>query len=144
MPHVRCDSGQIEQIILALVMNARISPVENAVLDHYEWTGNIREPENAIERAMVADREPELGEEDFALRLPVHATSPRPLEDIECTHILAVLEDCNGNQMLAAEALDINRVASQQAEEIWLEVEYCGSIVNRIQLLPLGTFPARP
>jgi transcriptional regulator of acetoin/glycerol metabolism len=144
LPHVRCDSGQIEQIILALVMNARISPVENAVLDHYEWTGNIREPENAIERAMVADREPELGEEDFALRLPVHATSPRPLEDIECTHILAVLEDCNGNQMLAAEALDINRVASQQAEEIWLEVEYCGSIVNRIQLLPLGTFPARP
>ena len=25
--------------------------------------------------------------------------------------------------------------------EIWLEVDYCGSIVNRIRLLPLGTFP---
>jgi hypothetical protein len=83
LPHVRCDSGQIEQIILALVMNARISPGAIAVLDHYEWTGYIREPENAIERAMVADREPELGEEDFALRLPVHATSPRTLEDID-------------------------------------------------------------
>ena len=88
----------------------RISPGAMAVLDHYEWPGNIRELENAIERAMVVGREPELGEEDFALRLPVHATSPRTLEDVERAHILAVLEDCNGNQTQAAEALDIDRV----------------------------------
>jgi two-component system, NtrC family, response regulator HydG len=88
----------------------RISPGAIAVLDHYEWPGNIRELENAIERAMVVGREPELGEEDFALRLPVHATSPRTLEDVERAHILAILEDCNGNQTQAAEALDIDRV----------------------------------
>jgi DNA-binding NtrC family response regulator len=88
----------------------RISPAAMALLDHYEWPGNIRELENAIERAMVVGREPELGEEDFALRLPVHATLPRTLEDIERAHILAVLEDCNGNQTQAAEVLDIDRV----------------------------------
>lgn len=88
----------------------RVSPAAMAMLDHYEWPGNIRELENAIERAMVVGREPELREEDFALRLPVHATPPRTLEDIERAHILAVLEDCNGNQTQAAEVLDIDRV----------------------------------
>jgi DNA-binding NtrC family response regulator len=89
---------------------ARISPAAMALLDHYEWPGNIRELENAIERAMVVGREPELGEGDFALRLPIRASSPRTLEDIERAHILAVLEDCNGNQTQAAEVLDIDRV----------------------------------
>ena len=37
-------------------------------------------------------------------------TRPRTLEDIERAHILAVLEDCKGNQTLAAEVLDIDRV----------------------------------
>jgi two-component system response regulator HydG len=88
----------------------RVSPAAMALLDHYEWPGNIRELENAIERAMVVGQEPELREEDFALRTQVRATSPRTLEDIERAHILAVLEDCKGNQTLAAEALDIDRV----------------------------------
>ena len=88
----------------------RISPAAMALLDHYEWPGNIRELENAIERAMVVGREPELNEEDFALRLPSHGVSPRTLEDIERAHILSVLENCNGNQTQAAEALDIDRV----------------------------------
>jgi DNA-binding NtrC family response regulator len=88
----------------------RISPAAMALLDHYEWPGNIRELENAIERAMVVGREPELNEEDFALRLPAHGASPRTLEDIERAHILSVLENCNGNQTQAAEILDIDRV----------------------------------
>lgn len=88
----------------------RISPAAMALLDHYEWPGNIRELENAIERAMVVGREPELNEEDFALRLPAHGVSPRTLEDIERAHILSVLENCNGNQTQAAEVLDIDRV----------------------------------
>lgn len=88
----------------------RVSPVAMAILDHYEWPGNIRELENAIERAMVIGQEPELREEDFALCLQAHGTSPRTLEDIERAHILTVLEDCKGNQTMAAEVLDIDRV----------------------------------
>jgi DNA-binding NtrC family response regulator len=97
----------------AASMNKRITRVSSAAmaaLGHYDWPGNIRELENAIERAMVVGQEPELREEDFALRLPVHTGSPRTLEDIERAHILAVLEDCSGNQTQAAEVLDIDRV----------------------------------
>ena len=88
----------------------RISPAAMALLDRYQWPGNVRELENAVERAMVVAQEPEIREEDFALRLPLAEHQPRTLEDIERAHILAVLEDCKGNQTLAAEVLDIDRV----------------------------------
>ena len=88
----------------------RVSPGAMALLDHYQWPGNIRELENAIERAMVVAQEPEIREEDFALRLPVAEHTPRTLEEIERAHILAVLEDCKGNQTLASEVLNIDRV----------------------------------
>jgi two-component system, NtrC family, response regulator HydG len=88
----------------------RVSPAAMALLDRYQWPGNIRELENAIERAMVVAQEPELRESDFALRLPVTGGSSRTLEDMEKVHILAVLDECRGNQTLAAEMLDIDRV----------------------------------
>jgi two-component system response regulator HydG len=88
----------------------RVSPRAMALLDHYRWPGNIRELENAIERAMVVAQEPEIREEDFVLRLPVAEHTPRTLEEIERAHILAVLEDCKGNQTLASEVLGIDRV----------------------------------
>ena len=88
----------------------RVAPAAMALLDRYTWPGNVRELENAIERAMVVAQEPEIREEDFALRLPVAENSPRTLEDVERDHILAVLRDCKDNQTLAAEVLDIDRV----------------------------------
>jgi two-component system response regulator HydG len=88
----------------------RVAPAAMALLDRYLWPGNVRELENAIERAMVVAQEPEIREEDFALRLPVAEQSARKLEDIEKAHILAVLQECRGNQTLAAEVLDIDRV----------------------------------
>jgi DNA-binding NtrC family response regulator len=88
----------------------RVSPAALALLDRYLWPGNIRELENAIERAMVVAQEPELREQDFALRMPVADHNSRTLEDMEKSHILAVLEDCHGNQTVAAEVLDIDRV----------------------------------
>jgi len=88
----------------------RVSPAAMALLDRYQWPGNVRELENAIERAMVVAQEPEIREEDFALRLPISEPAARKLEDIEKAHILAVLQECKGNQTLAAEVLDIDRV----------------------------------
>jgi len=88
----------------------RISPAAMDLLDRYYWPGNVRELENAIERAMVVAQEPELQEQDFSLKLsgPEHAV--RSLEDVERAHILSVIDECNGNQTLAAEVLDIDRV----------------------------------
>ncbi|HET6933083.1 MAG TPA: sigma-54 dependent transcriptional regulator, partial [Candidatus Acidoferrum sp.] len=119
LPPLRDRKGEIPILVdhfvrkFAASMNkkiVRVSPAAMALLDRYQWPGNIRELENAIERAMVVGQEPELREQDFALRMPVPEHTPRTLEDMEKIHILSVLEECKGNQTVAAEVLDIDRV----------------------------------
>jgi len=119
LPALRERKGDIPILVEHFVrkfsasMNKRITrvrPEAMRLLDQYQWPGNVRELENAIERAMVVAQEPEIREEDFALRLPVAEPAVRTLEDIERAHILAVLQECKGNQTLAAEILDIDRV----------------------------------
>ena len=88
----------------------RVSPEAMAQLVRCPWPGNVRELENAVERAMVVAHEPELRPEDFSLKLPGSEHAARTLEDAEREHILEVLEECRGNQTLAAEVLDIDRV----------------------------------
>jgi two-component system response regulator HydG len=90
----------------------RVSPAAMYQLQAYAWPGNVRELENAVERAMVVAQEPELREQDFVIKGRGAATpnEARTLDDIEKTHILRVLEECNGNQTRAAEVLDIDRV----------------------------------
>jgi transcriptional regulator with GAF, ATPase, and Fis domain len=119
LPPLRERKGEIPILVdhfvrkFAASMNkkiTRVSPSALALLDRYQWPGNIRELENAIERAMVVAQEPELREQDFALRMPVQEHAARTLEDVEKAHILEVLEECKGNQTVAAEVLDIDRV----------------------------------
>ena len=119
LPPLRDRKGEIPILVdhfvrkFAASMNkkiTRVSPAAMALLDRYQWPGNIRELENAVERAMVVAQEPEIREQDFALRMPVTEHTPRTLEDIEKVHILSVLEECKVNQTLAAEVLDIDRV----------------------------------
>jgi DNA-binding NtrC family response regulator len=90
----------------------RVSPQAMALLQSYDWPGNIRELENAIERAMVVAQPPEIGPEDFAIKVAsAPATSPAmTLDEVEKAHILRVLEECNFNQTRAAETLKIDRV----------------------------------
>ena len=118
LPALRDRKGDIPVLVEHFIrkfsasMNKRItrvSPTAMALLDRYQWPGNVRELENAIERAMVVAQEPEIREEDFVLRLPVTEHAPRTLEDVERDHILSVLQECKGNQTLAAEVLDIDR-----------------------------------
>jgi two-component system, NtrC family, response regulator HydG len=98
----------------SLAMNKRIARVSHAAMNQLQqqpWQGNIRELENAVERAMVVGHEPELQEQDFIFKTPGIATaSGKKLEDIERAHILRVLEECGGNQSHAAEMLNIDRV----------------------------------
>ena len=92
----------------------RVSPAAMNELQQYSWPGNIRELENAVERAMVVAQEPELREADFVLRSKNGAApgtgDVRSLEDAERAHILRVLEECGDNQTRAAEILEIDRV----------------------------------
>ena len=93
----------------------RVSPSAMNLLQQQPWAGNVRELENAVERAMVVAQEPEIREQDFVFKsaMPAAAANgngPRSLEEIEKSHILRVLEQCNWNQTHAAEVLEIDRV----------------------------------
>jgi two-component system, NtrC family, response regulator HydG len=100
----------------SLAMNKRITRVAPAAMNHLQeqpWLGNVRELENAVERAMVVGQEPELRESDFIFKLQSASASGgsgKKLEEMERAHILRVLEECGGNQSHAAEILDIDRV----------------------------------
>ena len=98
----------------SLAMNKRINRVSPAAMEQLQqqpWLGNVRELENAVERAMVVGQEPELREQDFILKQnSVPNGHGKSLEDVERAHILRVLADCGGNQSHAADILDIDRV----------------------------------
>jgi DNA-binding NtrC family response regulator len=72
--------------------------------------GNVRELENAVERAMVVAQEPELREQDFIFKALQNATTSKSLDEVERAHILRILEECGNNQSRAAEMLGIDRV----------------------------------
>ena len=98
----------------SLAMNktiSRVSPGAMNQLQQQSWLGNVRELENAVERAMVVAQVPELREQDFILKTQSAVNpSDRTLEEMERAHILRVLEECGGNQSRAADVLDIDRV----------------------------------
>ena len=91
---------------------SRVSPAAMNLLQQYAWPGNIRELENAVERAMVVAQESDLREQDFTLksRTGTIIGGPRSLDDVEKEHILRVLDESSGNQTRAAEVLGIDRV----------------------------------
>jgi len=87
-----------------------------AMLMELPWLGNVRELENAVERAIVTARGEVLGEADFAFlradgpsasALPVPGNLP--LTEVERRAIVATLERTGGNIKAAAEILGIDR-----------------------------------
>jgi len=89
----------------AAAMNRKvngISPAAMNAVQQYDWPGNIRELENAVERALVVAREPELSVDDFVMRNAtpqgIAATAGQTLEAVEKSYILQVLEQCAYNQ----------------------------------------------
>ena len=88
----------------------RVSPAAMNQLQQQPWVGNVRELENAVERAMVVGEEPELHEGDFIFKPQSVSNGSKTLEDMERAHILRVVQECGGNQSHAAEILDIDRV----------------------------------
>ena len=93
-----------------------LSPAAAALLEHYQWPGNVREMRNAIERAMLlADRD-RLEPQDFTtltrtvsptqFKLPPEGVN---IEDVERQLLVQALERAKGNQTQAAQLLGINR-----------------------------------
>jgi two-component system, NtrC family, response regulator HydG len=95
---------------------AGISDAATRALMAYDWPGNVRQLENAIERAIVSSRGGELSEADFEfLARPSHADADElslgsmTLEEIERRAIAATLRKTQGNVKEAAAALGIDR-----------------------------------
>ena len=89
----------------------RVSPGAMNLLQQQTWAGNVRELENAVERAMVVAQEPEIRESDFVFKATlVPNGGPKSLDEIERAHILRTLESVGWNQTRAAEILSIDRV----------------------------------
>lgn len=94
--------------------NKPIDNISREAMDEmmiYDWPGNIRELENAIERAVVVGRQREILPEN----LPIFCHEPAPaikahsLKNVEKTHIERVLTENQWNIARSAKILGIDR-----------------------------------
>ena len=101
----------------SMVMNKKIKKISKEAMDflmNYDWRGNVRELENAIERAMV------VGKSDSILvgDLPFHGSNniyeadddDKSLSSMEKKYIKRILNETSWNISKAAQILGIDRV----------------------------------
>ena len=102
--------------------NLKIANATMAVLTAYEWKGNVRELETAIEHAALRARGTEIQTEDLPAKLQeidVRKVSKNlfhnlfedlpSLDEIEKRYLQHVLEATHGNRTRAAEIMEIDR-----------------------------------
>lgn len=89
-----------------------ISPDALQILTNYHWPGNIRELENAIQRAVIMS-DGTIGVKDLPEHLKFQIDFPdsefRTLQEMEKEYIQRVLNHTQGNKSKAAEILQIDR-----------------------------------
>ena len=120
-----------------------IAPLETIQwLKSLEWRGNVRELENAVERAVTLNASGRLLPDDFTqFTLPptyglspeINATPepemnlnavPATLEEVERLHIMAALRYTEGNKLRAAEILGIGRYSLyRKAERLGIDLD---------------------
>lgn len=129
LPPLRCRREDIPVLVdhavarYATLRNRKVLGANDAamaLLQKYDWPGNIRELENAVERAVLLARGKILSASDFShveeARRQMAASAEiqkrrqtLTLAELEREHILAVLKKFDWNQARAAEALGVHR-----------------------------------
>jgi DNA-binding NtrC family response regulator len=87
-----------------------ITPEALDIIAKYQWPGNIRELENAIERAIVVGTPPAITPKDLPIQVldSSIAFSTGSLAEMEKLHIIHILEENNWNISSSAEILGID------------------------------------
>ncbi|RMH87339.1 MAG: GAF domain-containing protein [Calditrichaeota bacterium] len=90
-------------------------------LESYHWPGNIRELENAIERAVILAKGNQITEDLLQLTRPEPEAEliGKPLKEIEKYVILKTLEMTGQNRTRAAQILDVSRRWLQYRLKEW-------------------------
>ncbi len=86
-----------------------LSPAAIEKLQQQRWSGNVRELQNVIERAVILCDGDQLEPRDLEISSTGASTATTPLEDAEEQTIRAALQRLGGNLSLVAKELGISR-----------------------------------
>ena len=117
LPPLRERPGDLRLLVDHFVgEDWRVSPELYSVLESYGWPGNVRQLQNALERAQILADDGELRPDHLppeivraAQETPVAASTERDLESVNREHVAATLERCGGNKSQAARKLGVSR-----------------------------------
>jgi two-component system response regulator AtoC len=101
----------------------------NDFLLRYEWPGNIRELENAVERAVIMAKGERIEVSDLSLQniYPQHRVpAGKTMREIEKNHIYNVLVEAGGNCSEAARLLGISRMT------LYNKIKIYGLNINKL------------
>jgi DNA-binding NtrC family response regulator len=123
MPTLRDRRDDIPDLVTALLakharsLGKRVNGVDNATIRGLmaaPWTGNVRELNNALERAVILSEGPILTPDDFPPGLIVESETDADgdnlraaVRDYERQHIARVLRDCGDDKREAARRLGL-------------------------------------
>ncbi len=111
----------------------------------YEWPGNVREVQNAVEHAVALSAGTRVDVDDLPEELRAAMPRPRPtgrtrpLEDVEREYILAAVEGAGGNRTRAAADLGIGLATLKRKLQ-----RYGESPTGRRAEAPAGARSSRP
>jgi len=97
-------------------MNKKIAEIDKEALlflQNYQWQGNVRELENAIERAVVVCKDNKIRIDDFPFHISdasLYDSDDKSIAALERRHITKILNETGWHISKSAEILGIDRV----------------------------------
>jgi len=98
-----------------------ITPAVGEALSQHPWPGNVRELRNFVERSLLFREFPLEGLKAHTPGRPVAPPAPPSLllAEVEKQHILAILNQCDGNKSRAADLLGVSRKTLERKCAEW-------------------------